>query len=144
MPLGLDDGAITVALNKYRIHVGEFFAIAYNCAEKYADSDGKIISNLHTIIKNGPKTVCFYRVPVIEGVVTWHEYVYAYITDICLNTGGMHDLLPDTPSDDNHGDLKQTGSWCHYGEGSRVTQAEHCYYPAGVGRVWDSGPAPVL
>ena len=140
MPLGLDDGPMSVAINDYQIDVGEFYAIAYACAKNHPDGDGKVSDDYLKLPTDGSKPECFYNVPVVEGAVTWNDDGYAYITDIGLNTAGVADEAPPPNFPDARGSLQEEGSWCWYNVGGgRKDATEACCVQDGVNGRWDDG-----
>ena len=138
MPLRVDDGPMSVAIDDYKIDVGEFYAIAYDCAEKYPDGDGQVPRDSYDLPTDGSKPECFYSVPVVEGAVTWNDSGFAYITNIGLNTAGVRDHGPPPNFPDDRGNVQESGSWCHY-RGGGIGGAEECCSRDGVDGHWDDG-----
>lgn len=149
LPLGLDDGPMTVTINDFSIDLGEFYAIAHACAEGYPEGGGRV--NADDLPLDGSKPKCFYSVPVVEGFASWTYMGFlgwadsgpAYISDLGLNTGGVRELAPqpDPPvgaPEDSRGDMVDTGSWCTYGllGGSA---GEGCCGRDSVGGEWEGG-----
>lgn len=86
MPLKVDDGPMSVAMNDYGMDKDEFYSNAYGCAEAFPDGDGKISGDIADIPTDGSLPLCFFNVPLTEGWIEEDGDGWAYLRDVKLNS----------------------------------------------------------
>ncbi|KAL4912921.1 hypothetical protein BDW62DRAFT_206072 [Aspergillus aurantiobrunneus] len=86
MPLKMDDGPMSVAMNDYGVDKDEFYNNAYACAEAFPDGGGKVSSDYSTIPKDGSLPTCFFNVPLVEGWIKPAGTGWAWLKDTGLNS----------------------------------------------------------
>ncbi|KAI9367076.1 hypothetical protein BJX61DRAFT_547845 [Aspergillus egyptiacus] len=86
MPLEIDDGPMSVAMNDYGVDKDEFYNNAYGCAEAFPDGGGKVEIDIKTLPLDGTLPTCFFNVPLVEGWIEPNGYGWAWLKDIGLNS----------------------------------------------------------